>query len=161
MQDFQGAQPLRDSKIPRSLLYEPTKGYSFREREAPPTHHAIRPLRTAVKGCPGDPPKLSCMMPLDGKTWYSGGFPTHTGNRLLVQYTWSLFKRSQGRYPEEVYGDELKYNEIAAAPNPFQVLLFTSAYHTTTVTLPLPISIFRYLVGTMAFSLSASKCGGC
>ena len=45
-------------------------------------------------------------------------------NRLVVHHTWSLFKRSQDRYPEKVYGDNFTYGEIVAKPSFHQVALY-------------------------------------
>ena len=44
-------------------------------------------------------------------------------NRPVVHHTWSLFKRSQDRHPENVYGDNFVYAEIAAKPKYYQAVL--------------------------------------
>ncbi|KAF9649489.1 hypothetical protein BDM02DRAFT_3186249 [Thelephora ganbajun] len=107
---------------PRSILYESLKDFSFRE----------------FKGLLSDPQKVIYKIPLDGRTWYGGRFPTCVENRLVVQHTWSLFKRSQDRHPEKVYGDGFKYNEILPVPDPFRALLITLVYYTTVAALLFP-----------------------
>jgi len=45
-------------------------------------------------------------------------------NRLVVHHTWSLFKRSQDRYPEKVYGDNFTYGEVVAKPSIRRTVLY-------------------------------------
>ena len=67
---------------------------------------------------------------VDDKTWYGGIFPMCSINRLTVHHTWSLFKRSQDRHPEKVYGDHFTYTEILPRPKYFQAVLYVLALST-------------------------------
>lgn len=71
--------------------------------------------------------KLIYTVPVGSKTWYGGIFPMGNINRLVVHHTWSLFKRSQDRYPEKVYGDNFTYTEIVAKPKHHQAMLYLLA----------------------------------
>ena len=71
--------------------------------------------------------KIIHTVPVDGKTWYGGIFFMGGINRLAVQHTWSLFKRSQAQHPEKVYGDNFTYSEITAKPKYHQAVLYVLA----------------------------------
>jgi len=77
-----------------------------------------------AKGTPSKPVKSIYSVPIDGRTWYGGTFPVYSINRRAVHHTWSLFERSQDRYPENVYGDNFTYNEIFAQPNLHRAVLY-------------------------------------
>ena len=80
-----------------------------------------------AKGAPSKRTKLIYVVPVDGKTWYGGIFPMCKINRLVVHHTWSLFKRSEDRHPEEAYGDTFTYTEIAAKPRYYQAMSYMFA----------------------------------
>ena len=77
-----------------------------------------------AKGALSKSKKLIYSVPVDGETQYGGIFPMCSINRLVVHHTWSLFKRSQGRHPEKVYGDNFTYCEIVAKPSIQRTVLY-------------------------------------
>lgn len=63
-------------------------------------------------------------VPVDGKTVYGVIFPMCPMNRLVVHHTWSLFKRSRDRCPENVYGDSFTYNEIISRSRFYEAVFY-------------------------------------
>ena len=111
--------------VPKGLASKAMKEFSYRERERVPAHSTVTSTNSAqAKGSLSRPAKLIQSVPIDGKTWYGGIFPMCPINRLVVHHTWSLFKRSQDRYPEKVYGDNFTYHEIVAKPSFYQAVLY-------------------------------------
>ena len=109
------------------LTHGAMNDFSYRERErVPPIIRSRDPCTNSAKakGLPSKRTKLICSVPIDGKTWYGGAFPMCRINRLVVHHTWSLFKRSQDRYPEKVYGDNFTYGEIVAKQSFHQAALY-------------------------------------
>ena len=118
---------------PKALTVEAMKDFSYREREmvpSPHSSHSSSANSATAKGAPTKPTKLIYTVPVEGKTWYGGMFPMCRINRLVVHHTWSLFKRSQDRHLEKVYGDDFSYTEIAAKPRYHQAVIYLLALST-------------------------------
>jgi len=95
-------------EVPKGLTVEAMKDFSYRE----------------PKGAPTKPMKSIYSVRADGKTWYGVVFPMCPINRLVVHHTWSLFRRSRDRRPDNVYGDDFTYNEIIATPRFYQAVFY-------------------------------------
>jgi len=127
---------------------EASKDFSYREREL------VHPLSSGdsfvnsytAKGAPTKPAKLIQTVSVGDKTWYGGTFFMCTINRPVVQHTWSLFKRSRDRHPENVYGDNFTYSEIAAKPKYHQAALYV-------------LALYAFLAGILFPPVSASPVG--
>ena len=112
-------------EIPKATA-EALKDYSYRERELAPLHSSEDSFTNSAtaKGTPTKPAKLIQTVPVGDRVWYGGTFFMYSINRPVVQHTWSLFKRSRDRHPENVYGDNFVYSEIAAKSKYHQAVLY-------------------------------------
>jgi len=104
--------------------------------------------------------KLVYTVPVDGKTWYGGIFPMYNINRLVVHHTWSLFKRTQDRYPEKAYGDNFTYTEITAMPRYHQALLYVFALSTFVASILFPPVSFPRLLELVRLFQHLCRPGG-
>jgi len=118
------------AEIPMATA-EAMKDFSYRERELSCSLSGGKSFVDfyAAKGAPTKPAKLVQTVSVDGKTWYGGTYFMYRINRPTVQHTWSLFKRSQDRHPENFYGDNFVYSEIYATSQYYQTVIYLLALY--------------------------------
>ena len=104
---------------------------------------------TTAKGVPSKPTKSIYSVHADGKTWYGTAFFMCPVNRLVVHHTWSLFRRSRDRRPDNDYGDNFTYDEIMATSSFYKAVFYLVGVSTFIASLIFPPVRLFYLLETI------------